>query len=594
MRAAVRALVAAAAAAAVAAPAVVSTSTAAWREDEWVHGLTATSSLRCGQDEGFTATSAGRFLSGSLLGTDLDPVAALQGVRLVRAADGTLTVTPPTAIDPGSPAPTATRLNPLTASALNVVGLNLTGLGVGLPAGSAGALNQYAQVSGHGTAAGAAGLVNDSGGVQVTPTTPSDQLPGPAYVSLGTLLPAITNLADTQLRVGAVASSAQLDGCADLRALLWGDGTATGAVRSYGVADVGLRTSSPVLGQLVQAVNATVGTLQTNLGTLGGTSGPIAAAIRTGLLGQLGAGLSLAPLSGTVTVTTPDVAGAVAPLLTAPLTDGVVTLNLSSGVIDVDLDALLGYAPGALSSQPPNTEVVLSATVLNPLLTRVGALLDTWTGQVVQALLTAVRSATVTVDLTTTVAASATVPVTGPVTVNVAGVRVQLTAPVGAILDSAAGTAVPPTAAVTVTATGLTGTLVNTVLGVLGLSLSSITGALNGSGAALLGLVAPVLRTALVVPVTTLGATLATLSGTLVTALSSLVAVLPSVVSLMLNVQPDRPGAPPSEPYTAGTATSTPEYRVTALRLGLARYTSSADVAHVRFATSTAGPVGAP
>ncbi|WP_432457610.1 choice-of-anchor G family protein [Cellulomonas iranensis] len=593
MRAAVRALVAAAAAAAVAAPAVVSTSTAAWREDEWTHGLTATSSLRCGQDDGFTATSAGRFLSGSLLGTNLDPVAALQGVRLVRAADGALTVTPPTAIDPGSPAPTATRLNPLTASALSVVGLDLTGLGVGLPVGSAGALNQYAQVSGYGTAAGAAGLVSDSGGVQVTPTTPSSALPGPAYVSLGTLLPTITNLADAQLRVGAVASSARLDGCADLRALLWGEGTATGAVRSYGVADVGLRTSSPVLGQLVQAVNATVGTVQTNLGTLGGSTGPIATAIRTGLLGQLGAGLSLAPLSGTVTVTTPDVAAAVAPLLTAPLTDGVVTLNLSSGVIEVDLDALLGYAPGALSSQPPNTQVVLNAAVLNPLLTRVGALLDTWTGQVVQAILTAVRSATVTVDLTTTVAASATVLGT-PTTVNVAGVRVQLTAPVGAILDSAAGTAVPPTATVSVTATGLTGTLVNTVLGVLGLSLSSITGALNGSGATLLGLVAPVLRTALVVPVTTLGTTLATLSGTLVTALSSLVTVLPSVVSLMLNVQPDRPGAPPGEPYTPGTATSTPEYRVTALRLGLARYTSSADVAHLRFATSTAGPVSAP
>ncbi len=593
MRAAVRALVAAAAAAAVTAPAVVSTSTAAWRDDEWTHGLTATSSLRCGQDDGFTATSAGRFLSGSLLGTNLDPVAALQGVRLVRAADGTLTVTPPSAIDPGSPAPTATRLNPLTASALSVVGLDLTGLGVGLPVGSAGALNQYAQVSGHGTAAGAAGLVSDSGGVQVTPTTPSSALPGPAYVSLGTLLPTITNLADAQLRVGAVASSARLDGCADLRALLWGDGTATGAVRSYGVADVGLRTTSPVLGQLVQAVNATVGTVQTNLGTLGGSTGPIATAIRTGLLGQLGAGLTLAPLSGTVTVTTPDVAAAVAPLLTAPLTDGVVTLNLSSGVIDVDLDALLGYAPGALSSQPPNTQVVLDAAVLNPLLTRVGALLDTWTGQVVQAILTAVRSASVTVDLTTTVAATATVLGT-PTTVNVAGVRVQLTAPVGAILDSAAGTAVPPTATVSVTATGLTGTLVNTVLGVLGLSLGSITGALNGSGAALLGLVAPVLRTALVVPVTTLGTTLATLSGTLVTALSSLVSVLPSVVSLMLNVQPDRPGAPPGEPFAPGTPTSTPEYRVTALRVGLARYTSSADVAHLRFATSTAGPVAAP
>lgn len=587
MRGAYRALVAALAAVAVAAPAVVTSSSAAWRDDEWAHGTARTTSLRCGQDQGFAAASSGRFLSGSLLGTDLDAAASVRGVRLERAADGTLTVTPPTATDPGSTPPAATRVNPLSAGALGVTGLDASGLAVGVPAGAAGGLAQYARVSGHGTAAGAAGLVSGSGAVLVTPTTPGSALPGPAYVSLGTLLPAISQLSDTRLRVGAVASSAVLDGCADLRASLWRTGSVVGATRAYGVADLGVRTTTPVLGQLTGAVGSTVTGLQTTLGQLTGPTGLISQAISTALAGRLSAGLSQSPMTGTVTISDPNLAGAVSSLLTTPTSDGVVTLHPSTGVVEVDLDALLGYAPGALSNQPPNTAITLTPELLAPIATRTTALLTTWSGQVTTALRTAIRAATLTVDLTTRISATGLLG-----TAEVAVMRIQLTAPVGAVLDSADGTAVPPTAQVVVTVTG-TG-LGGAILTLLGLTLAALVSLLTGSGPVLLVAIANQLRTSLLTPVTTLGTTLTTTAAPLGPAMGTLADAVARVVRLTLNVQPDRPGAPAGETFVAGTRTSTPEYRVTALRLGLVAYPGTGSVAYTRFATSSAGPVRAP
>ncbi len=78
---------------------------------------------------------------------------------------------------------------------------------------------------------------------------------------------------------------------------------------------------------------------------------------------------------------------------------------------------------------------------------------------------------------------------------------------------------------------------------------------------------------------------------TVVTLLSSIVDALPNVVSLMVNVQPDQSGAPPGSVYIPGTDSATPQYKVSALRIGLADALDPANIAHVLFATSTAGPV---
>lgn len=560
----------------------ISASDAAWTDREWMHGPVGTSSMRCGTDDVFAAEAVGRMLSGQVLTTDLDPVVAVHGVAATLDGAGALTVVPTTAIDPGSVAPTHTRLDPLAVDVLSVVGLDLTGFGLGLPAGSAGALNQYVQVSALGRAAAAAGLVSDGGGVLVTPTTPTDQLPESAAIGLSTLLPAMADISDASLRIGAVASSAVLDGCSVLREDLWSVGPATAPERHYGVADIGLRVASPVLGTLTGTVNSTVGALEDTVSDLEGLGGLIAGTLLTDLVGGLVAGLGLGTVSGSVVITGLDLVGALGTLLSDPIGDGVITVDLASGHVDVDLDALLGYAPGALSAQPPNTELFLDDDALGPVLTRLGALLDTWSQAVTDALLAEIRTARLTVDLAVDINLLADA-------ITVAKVTIDLDAPIGAILDSADGAADPPTASVTVTATstGLGGLL----LTLLGTTINGVLSALLGSATGMLTGAAGVLLTSLVNPVTALGTTLTSSALPLLASVSTLVDALPDVLSLMVNVQPDLPGAPVGETFRAAGPRSTAEYRVTALLVGLAPFLAPGDVARLRLGTSSAGPV---
>lgn len=569
------------ASAALVVPLGVTASIAAWNDREWVHGSgIGTSSIDCGVDADFAAMASGRFLSGTLLGTDLDGIAALQPMDLARDSAGTLDVSPPDAVSLGSTPPTSTYADPLAISALGgIVGLDLTGLQVGLPVGSAGAVNQYAQVSGLGTAAGASGLVSDSGGVLVSADTPDDQLPEPATITLDTILPGVSGIAGVDLEVGAVAASAVLDGCAALRSAMWGDGTVTGVTRDYGVASLGLRLDSPLLGGLVRTVDGGVGTIGAAVDSLTGATGLLATSLRSGIQVALPGLLGVNAVQGRISITSLDLAGAVSGLLTTPLSDGVVSIDLASGAIDVDLAALLGGAPTGLNDLPPNTELVIDADVLNPVVARVGALLDAWTGQIVAALRTELREATLTVDVSTVVR------ILGGI--DVLSVDLDLVAPLGAVLDGA------PTAAVQVRAEvlGLI-SVVDGALALLGLpTVAQLVGTLLGLGTNLtLGLAGSVTTVALGA-LTTAGSTLAGLVTPILTALDGVFDALPGILSLMANVQPDRPDAPPGTGFVTGTDDATPQYSVTALRIGLL---DTLGAAAVSFATASAGPVALP
>ena len=89
-------------------PSTIAATTASWPDDEWVHDTVGTSSFDCGTDEGYATTASGRFLSGSLLGTNLDNVAALRGMTVTRDGAGALTVDPSNAQNLGSAPPDAT------------------------------------------------------------------------------------------------------------------------------------------------------------------------------------------------------------------------------------------------------------------------------------------------------------------------------------------------------------------------------------------------------------------------------------------------------------------------------------------------------
>lgn len=560
-------------------PSTIVATTASWPDEEWVHGQVGTSSFDCGTDEGYASTAFGRFLSGELLSQDLDGLAELRGVELDRDGDGTLVVSPPTAIDQGTPDPTDTSTNALNVSVLGgLAGLDLTGLTVGLPVGSAGAVNQYAQVSGHGTAAGAAGLVTDSGGVGVTPTTTDADLPEPATVALSTYLPAAAGITDARLEVGAVAASSTLDRCAALRSALWGDGSVSGVVRDYGIAGLGLEVDSPLLGDLVTDVSTGLPSVQSSVDGLLGTNGLISNTVRSTIVANLVSGLGLGSVGGTVSLSGLDLAGSVADLLTTPLGDGVVTIDLAGGTIEVDLDALLGYDATSINELAPNSELVLDDTVVNALVGRVGALLDDFTSDVVTALTTELREATLTVDLATRVSLVAGA-------VPLVDLSVDLVAPLGAILD---GTAI---FTIGTDVLGLAFVL-NPLLAPLGLSLNSLTGLLGGLATGLVSPVANLLTTTVIAAVTTLGGTLSAVTAPLVSVLAVVIGALPEVLSLTVNVQPDQPGAPAGTAFEPAAGDASAQYLVTALRVGLVPVLPG-DAANLSFATASAGPVTA-
>ncbi|PVW04587.1 hypothetical protein DEA06_07305 [Microbacterium sp. Gd 4-13] len=564
-----------AAVAVVVVPLSVTATTAAWTDEEWANGDIGTSSLRCGEYAGFASTSHGRFLSGDLLGADLDPVADLEEMRLVLGADGVLSVQPPDAVNLAA----LTYANPFDVDLLGIAGVDMSGFEVPVPGAALGAANQYARVSGFGSAAGASGLVNDSG-VVTAGTTPSGSLPSPATIRLDELLPLLTGIAGADLRVGAVGASSELDGCAALRSSTWGDGMVTGSTRSYAVAGLGLDVEVPAVGELAGTATTGITNVNSAIASLLGSSGLISSAIGARLDLAL-PGILTTSIGGNVTLSGLNLGGAVASLLSTPLTDGVVTVDLQSGMVDIDLDAVLP----SLNDAPPNTEIVVNSDVLAPIVTRVGDLLNTWTSQITEALQQNLRAATLTIDLSAVIGAPGISILPG---LDVLDVSIDYVGTVGAVLD---GTA---TFAIDAEAAGAVGAI-NILLQRLGLpTVDELIASVELLSSVLVAAVANQITTTALGAITALGATLSTAVNTIVARVGSVVNVLPSILSLMVNVQPDRPGAPPGSTYIAGTDDSTPQYLVSALRIGLADALTPSSMARVTLGTASAGPVTAP
>ncbi|MDZ8201273.1 choice-of-anchor G family protein [Microbacterium sp. SSW1-59] len=572
-----RAALAAALGAVLVVPLSVTATTASWNDREWAHGAPlGTGSIACDGTTAFDTVSRGTFLAGELLGVDLDAIAALEEMRLTVDADGTATPSPGGAIDLGSTPPTYTYANPFDVTALGIVGVDLTGLAVPIGAATLGGVSQWTQGSTSGDTAGAAGLINDSGAVLVSDSTPSDELPAPGTIDITALLPPVAGLDDATLEVGAVAASSQLDGCAALREQIWGIAPATPAVtRDYGIASLGLVIDAPVIGALTGGVTTGVGELEAAVAALVGQDGLISQTLRTNL-DLVVPGVTAASLTGTVEITGLDLNAVVAPFLGITLDGNGFTIDLANGRILVDVEHLTG----SLNNAGPNTELVLNAAVINDIIAEAGVLLDAWVQDVTDALRDAIRDAQLTIDLSTTVSA---------IGLELASVTLVLDATIGEVLD---GTA---TIAVTATALGGLPATIDILLGAAGLpTLSDILSALTGSGGALTSALANLLTSELLDRVTTLGATLSTLSTPVVNVVAGVLNALPTVVSVMVNVQPDQAGAPPGSSFIAAGPQSTAEYAVTALRLGLADFAVPGDVAHVRFGTGSAGPVTLP
>ena len=261
------------------------------------------------------AQSAGNFLDAKIGTSTIDSIAKLQFAR---------------AEAPGSNG----VQNPLNVTVLSAIHLPLTGalqlpqlLGINL-----GAVNQVAQAKLDGYSYGAAGAVNNSGGVSIGGN--NNAFPANATINLTASglagnspipIPGGTGSADAlggvKASIGAVSSLAQTPA-----------GYGKAGTASYDIADVSLELGSPLLGGI--------------LGTVTGVVGQVV----TALTGALPGGTSL-PGGCSLTQSTS---------LTAPITleGGAVVLDPANAKITVSLAKLLTQLGLDLNNLAPNTDLI--------------------------------------------------------------------------------------------------------------------------------------------------------------------------------------------------------------------------------------------
>ncbi|MBB5790610.1 choice-of-anchor G family protein [Jiangella mangrovi] len=437
--------------------------------------------------EGDESRAAARFLSGEVLGTDLDSLVELAGVEVENLGE----------------AEPVTDANPLDLTVLDTLNVSLPG-GVQLPLSDIiqlGAVNQWASAEDGGTSHAATGAVADNGGVG---TGAEAGFPGNATFDLTDLLgDALTDLiADLELELGAVSSEAHLAPA----------GEEFEVTRDYEIAGGQLTLTLPLLADLLPAVQDAVGTVDEVVNGLAGPEGTIAQTLSTveGLLSLLSvAGVENPDI--TVSLET-DLAGAVEELLNTTLGEGTgVELNLGAGTLVIDLDTLAG----GLNDQAPNTEL-LSNAVIDQLAETIGTLLDTLVTDIVETVENALRAATLDIKIYAEVGGL----LSGTLDLQLTGTLADVITGEAEFVNNSSGVVI-----------GLISSLIAPVLDTL---ITTVGGLVEDLVFAEGG------------PLTTLGETVAGLVGSLTDQLTPVGELLASILSIKLNVQDDQPATPVS------------------------------------------------
>lgn len=367
--------------------------------------------------------SKGIFLSGSALGVNLDDIVKANSAGASNTGDRDV----------------VKDINPLGVSLLN--SLNVPLGPVNLLKGNGllelGAVNQAAIAKKDGSAVGASGAVTDSGAIAVGG---KDGVPAStAKLDLGALLGStlgtdlVGGLVDLDLSVGAISASAkQAKG---------EKGTQTG---DYNIADLKLTLQSPLLKDLLDTLGLT--------GLQSQVDGVDTSILGGDLLGDLLGGIlgGVLPIGSTRTADVDNL-----PVLSTILNgvdtsvgDGIVTVDLESGKITVDVEALLKALGLNLNNLPPNTELV--RLILDAIVDRVGDLVTDTVKDLKAELKNAIDDITVTVTEQPLLGAAFPVDlstITGLLD-EIDGVLdpllATLLAPVNDLLDDVAGTLLDP------------------------------------------------------------------------------------------------------------------------------------------------------
>ncbi|OKX85466.1 choice-of-anchor G family protein, partial [Corynebacterium glutamicum] len=239
--------------------------------------------------------------------------------------------------------------------------LNIQGTGLG-------ALSASAATPAGNTASAAAGILTGDGSIDLSRHGNNSDvdtvLDLTKVVGVDELTKGIVD--ELSLRIGAVSASAQRDG--------------DQVTSEYALSNVDLTLDSPLIGDLTQAL---IGTETGNLGlasqidnavdTLAGD-----ASLLSGLTGLLGGvfdllkalSLGLVNVSGPTLELGTDIQGVLQPLLGEKLESEAVSIDLATGQISINLEAL-----GGTSALDPNTNLLNEAAVLQ-ITTEVDTLLD--------------------------------------------------------------------------------------------------------------------------------------------------------------------------------------------------------------------------
>lgn len=560
---------------------------AAWNDREVAHGPVGV--LDCGDAQGqFAGRGAGTMVSGSVLGTDLDSVAAVQDAEVLQDGEGSSTP------EGDSTDPWDGFFAPLGVTALDFLDVGLGLIQIPLDT-ETGVIGQYGQAQSTGWAAGASGLVNDEGVIALEPGAGAPQL---ATLELSELLGSLDHdvaslvgedVADVSLEVGAVAGRAAMDGCdAALSGARSGGALASGPLamrtaeleqsvsREYLVSSLQTSVESPAVGGLVGGVEGvlagleeTVNGLASDQGVLDQLTGSV-----SGLVGGLLGTLRLGDLDVSLTATI-DLSG-VRSFLTEDFGDsgGVLSVNPRDGTVTVDTAALLAAAyPGeyseGLNGLPPNTDVLGDPAVLNALVAALGSALDDWLVQVQDLLTSALDAVHLSVEVLIDVSLVLLI-----VPVPVANVTATVD---GSLADLLSGSV---SAETNVGLLGIEVGLVNRLLAPL------LGGLVNGLGQLVGTVVWGVLE-----PLGSLGSAVTSLVQPLVTAVSGVYSALflDGLVSLTLNNQ-NLPLTAPGEGPPEWADLPEGQLDVSAVRLGILDAAGEAGV-RLHLGRGSVGPV---
>lgn len=317
----------------------------------------------------------GQFLSGSLLGSDLERVLAIEGAE---------------ARNDGSQA-TQTEKDPANAALLENSVLDESeapqyDLGGVLQVGP---VAQYAQANSDGSAIGASGAVADDGAIGFG--TDKETPPANATFDLAALLGPefASTVADLKLELGAIAARAE--------------GNLDTASGDYQLGQAILTFTSPAISGLTPKVDAALDEVIDVLNQLVGPNGDLIDEINGTLLG-LDPLLNLLGGSANVSaaIDTGNLTDAVHAILEDSYGDAAVSFSLETGEVRVDLEKLLG---GELNDLAPGTEL-LSDEVVDQILEGITTTVSTLADQVVAKVEDVLHDATVDIhaDLSANVA----------------------------------------------------------------------------------------------------------------------------------------------------------------------------------------------